>query len=124
MREHEALSTVFDVTNGGLLPLKDVDIACQMDKLADQSRNRIENVTLSFAGSRIANLGAGVTTSAPCEHTVSGDPTLHGTMGILVSYRPAFWPFRKGEKFLMESEQTDHGTWIWKYRSTTDFDPK
>lgn len=123
VREHEALATIFDVTNQGLFPLKDLEIDCGADRLRSSQWGGIRGISFAFPESRVARLEPAQTVTADCDRMIKGDQTLHGTMSVRVSYRPFLWPSRRGKKFLMASVQTDQGTWIWKFRGTSDFTP-
>jgi hypothetical protein len=120
VREHDAMGTIFSITNGGAFDIQDVLIACGIDSLAG---GRIRGFSIQMPDSKIGTIVAGNSADSACENTVVGDTVYGGTISLRVSYRPSFWPWKRGREFTMKSTQTDKGTWIWKQAGTKDFDP-
>ena len=115
VREHEALGTIFNLSNNGSLTIHEVKIRCGIHNLQEPGqRPLISNITVIPYGSDLGNLEAGKTVGLPCENIIWGAQQAEGDIVIEVSYRPDFWHWRKHTYFRFISEKTDDGTWVWK----------
>jgi len=111
VRSRDPMGTVFNLTNGGVLPVFDVEQGCAVDITDENGRPRIRGLNVWMRP--LGYLGPGDTKSLNCQHVASGfnSPT---SMTVRIRYRPLFW-FRKFTKaFPLEAEKKDDGSWVWK----------
>ena len=111
VRSHDPMGTIFNLTNNGL-PVFGVEQICRMTLSWPNGSpfiaggGGIEMAPLGY-------LGHGKTKSLNCHHSVVG---FNGAaaMVIEIKYRPIYWPFKFSERFSLQAEKADDGTWVWK----------
>jgi hypothetical protein len=114
VRSRDAMGTIFDVTNNGILPLYDVDQGCGFDQVK-YAGGEISGISMTPFEYKLGTLAPGDTKSLNCEKTLA----LGGTqfdIAIEITYRPLLWPWRITKSFPFEAEKADDGTWVWKQK--------
>lgn len=109
---HEALGTVFNLTNNGLLPVYEVVHTCQVETSDGAGGGIKGGIGITHGDPKLGNLEAGMTKSLSCERTVRGAVT--ASMTIWITYRSLLWPLKITKFFQFEAEKADDGTWVWK----------
>lgn len=115
LRSHEALGTVFNVTNGGIFDLHNVTQECDLVSLKDANNNAFGDNRFNPIGAHLSDLPAGATKSLSCEKVVVGYQG-GGRIEIAIAFNSRLWPLRRIKRFPFQSEQADDGTWVWKAR--------
>jgi hypothetical protein len=111
------MKTVFSISNDGLLPVHDIDVACGIDKLAIEGGGGISGIGFEFPDSRASILSPSQQMSLPCDRVVGlGRPvnTKIAKMTITVDYRPDFVWWHRHIEFPVEASQKNDGTWMWR----------
>jgi len=108
---HEALGTIFNLTNNGLLTVLDVVHNCQVEA-GDGAGGGLKGILLGRGDGKLGNLEAGMTKSLSCERTAGGAVT--ASMTIWITYRSVLWPLKITKPYRFEAERADDGTWVWK----------
>jgi hypothetical protein len=113
------MSTVFYLSNDGLLPVHDVVVACGAPQLK-AGKYEIESeqdARFLFPDSKAAKLSPGHKMTLPCAHLVGvADPAsiTEAEITIIADYRPDWVPWHKTARFPWKAEKTENGSWIWK----------
>ena len=109
----EALGTVFNLTNNGMFTLHDVWHTCE-PQIVFPTGNTIGGGIgmVHAADGNLGDLEPGQTKSLACERTIYG--VAKASMGILIEYRPGWWPWKFDKLFVFEAVRADDGTWLWK----------
>jgi hypothetical protein len=53
-----------------------------------------------------------MTKSLSCEKSIKG--VAKASTGILIEYRPGWWPWKLNKLFRFKAVRADDGTWLWK----------
>lgn len=111
------------LSNKGLLPVYDVKAGCQVlrvDLPPPRSGHFVGPTTLYFPESSAEILSPGHKMTIPCGRAIASKldnrETLefHVEMFIVVTYRPKWLLWHKSEKFPLQMEKTENGTWVLK----------
>jgi uncharacterized protein with PQ loop repeat len=111
VRSHDAMGTIFNLTNNGL-PVFGVEQICRM------TITRPNGSPLIFGGGGIemtplGYLGHGKTKSLNCHHAAVGF-NMDTDLIIEIRYRPLYLPWKLSDRFPLRAEKADDGTWVWK----------
>lgn len=89
--------TPFTLTNGGYLPIENIDFVCGLREvtLKDSTNPDIANIGMSIANTSIAKLSASETTSIEFDRIFSkGTPIASADIEVMVTYKPFLLPIR------------------------------
>lgn len=112
VRPHEAMGTIFDLTNDGIFTLRNVTQECNF-KAAVQGRYTYANNRIEPPDVPLGDLPSGATKSLSCEHAVLGFKD-KASIEIKIIFTSPLFHRRTTRSFPFESEQADGGTWVWK----------
>src|ERR1035441_10293659 len=113
LRSHEAMGTVFYLANNGTVTVRDVTAACVADNIQTERDQSVSGIGFLNPDSYADTLSPGHRMTLPCARVnITGVSTAH--MTIDVSYKPAWAWWHRHEKFPLEAERAQDGTWIWK----------
>jgi hypothetical protein len=110
IRPHDAMGTVFNVTNGPL-PIYDVEQTCIADITAADGRPIVSGLGIGMQP--LGDIGAGDTKSLNCQHAASRF-NAQTSLTIAIKYRPLLWFWKITKAFPLQAEKADDGTWVWK----------
>jgi hypothetical protein len=111
VRSHDAMGTVFNLTNNGILPVFDVEPICHVDITSARGQPILSNLGIGMRP--LGYLGSGETKSLECHHAASNFDT-DTSMTIVINYRTLLWFWTGTKMFPVKAEKTDDGTWVWK----------
>lgn len=113
LRSQEAMGTVFYLSNDGVITVRDVTAACRADDIRTERGQSVSNIGFLNPDSFADKLSPGHKMTLPCARVnITGVTTAR--MTIDVSYKPAWAWWYRHERFPLEAERTQDGTWIWK----------
>ena len=104
---HEAMGTIFNLTNDGIFMLRNVAEECNVEA-AVQGRYTFANNRMEPPDVPLGDLPPGATKSLSCEHAVLGLKTKASIEIKIIFTSPLHR--RTTRSFLFESEQADDGT--------------
>jgi hypothetical protein len=110
IRAHEAMGTIFNLTNQGIFTIHNVTHLCIVKLTYQPDRIRAESTY--DTGLSLGDLSPGVTKSLSCEHAVLGFKGKASIEIKIIFTSPVHR--RTTRSFPFESEQADDGTWVWK----------
>ena len=110
----EALGTVFNLTNNGMFTLDDVWHTCE-PQIIDPNTGALTlggGIGIVRPDPNLGDLEPGQTKSLGCDGIANG--VSNASMGILIAYRPGWWPWKFKKLFRFKAVRADDGTWLWK----------
>jgi hypothetical protein len=113
VRSHDPMGTIFNLTNNGILPVREVDQVCGIDRIRFQG-GEDTGFGLQPQGHLLGYLARGATKSLNCEHAIAMQGTSEAKISIEIIYKPILWPTKLSKYFQLEAEKADDGTWLWK----------
>jgi hypothetical protein len=113
IRSHDPMGTVFNLTNNGILPVREVDQVCGIDRIRFQG-GEDSGFGIQPKEHLLGYLAPGATKSLNCEQAIAMQGTSVARIGIKIVYQPILWPTKLSKYFQLEAEKADDGTWVWK----------
>jgi hypothetical protein len=110
------MKTVFSLSNDGLLPVHDVKVSCDVQRLTSSYHIIIEGIRFAFPDSTAETLSPGQKISLPCDRVVDGEDgsIVDAELTITVTYRPDFVWWYRSIQFHVVAQKGGDGTWLWR----------
>jgi hypothetical protein len=111
LRPYDPFGTILNLTNEGLLPLRDIGVNCKTDLIG-------EGFTFNNVNSGQEHFSESLTfkhkLSLPCGIQVD-PPITRVTLEVSVSYKIWYIPGRRRQSFSMTGAKDSEGRWHWLY---------
>ncbi len=113
------MSTVFYLSNDGLLPIHDITATCGIESVGTPQNMMVEGFRVKLLPESLASiLSPGHKMTLPCAHVVgfqNPPAEIVANITIYVDYRPDFVWWHKQMEFPMRAKRTASGNYLWKH---------
>ena len=113
MEANNPLSTLFSVLNDGLLPIYSVKFDCATNDIENETNHRVAGFVLSFPNTDRAKLSPGDSATIKCGIGDFGPKLRKAEIELIISFRPAYWPFKITRYFPFAGINSKDGKLFW-----------